>query len=379
MLDDNVQPIPVADVDYKNLKVQPTPEDYFLLSRVNGKVTIAEICQISGQPRDTTHASLKRLVEAGLIRMPSPEPVAASAPNFGAEAVGGEAAPESVAAPVAPAAPVVADTRWDGWPGEPETHSMEPGLLAQGVDLDDAFKTEVSFMAAHLSSVSFYELLGVARDAGRKDIKGAYFKTSKRFHPDRFYGKDLGDIQPLVESVFHAVNKAYQTLSHKGKREEYDGTLSTTSSSPSSETNSAQPSSSSQAAPRPAPTDRKREMAFGVLLRQGEKHEEAREFAEAAASYKKAFGIKHDAAVAMRGANLLRRLDGEDFVSEAVLMAKAAAQQHPADIKPLVLIGDIYEENEDYADSLRYYEKAQELEPDNQSVRKRIEFLKKLI
>jgi curved DNA-binding protein CbpA len=391
VLDDNVQPIPVTDVDYRSLKVQPTPEDYFLLSRINGKVTVAEICSISGQPRDVTHASLERLVEAGLIRVPAPEPVAASSPNFGAQAVPGSTPPPAQASPQpAPAEPAPAKPapsaepddgehdRWSGWPGDPSSHQADPELLAQGAELDDAFKREVVFMAAHLESVSYYELLGVPRDAGRKDIKGAYFKTSKRFHPDRFYGKDLGDLQGLVESVFQAVNKGYQTLSHKGKRAEYDGTLAP----PSAASPAAAPAApqASAAAARPAgPMDRKREMAFGVLLRQGEKHEEAREYAEAAAAYKKAFAIKPDAAVAMRGANLLRRLDGDEHIAEAVLMAKAAAKENPSEIKPLVLIGDIYEEHEDYADSLRYYEQAQALEPENKTVLKRIEFLKKLI
>lgn len=59
----------------------------------------------------------------------------------------------------------------------------------------------------------YYKILGVERNASQDDIKKAYYKLAHEFHPD----KKGGD-----EAKFKEVNEAYQTLSDKDKRSQYD-------------------------------------------------------------------------------------------------------------------------------------------------------------
>lgn len=59
----------------------------------------------------------------------------------------------------------------------------------------------------------FYSTLGVLKNASEEDIKKAYRKLAHQFHPD----KPGGD-----EAKFKEVNEAYQVLSHKEKRAQYD-------------------------------------------------------------------------------------------------------------------------------------------------------------
>lgn len=61
-----------------------------------------------------------------------------------------------------------------------------------------------------------YSTLGVARDATEKDIKSAYRKLAKELHPDR--NKD----KPNAAERFSDVTKAYDLLSDKDKRAQYD-------------------------------------------------------------------------------------------------------------------------------------------------------------
>lgn len=61
----------------------------------------------------------------------------------------------------------------------------------------------------------FYEVLGVSRDASQEDIKSAYRKLSKKYHPD--LNKEAG-----AEEKFKEINEAYDTLSDKEKRATYD-------------------------------------------------------------------------------------------------------------------------------------------------------------
>jgi DnaJ-class molecular chaperone len=62
----------------------------------------------------------------------------------------------------------------------------------------------------------FYEVLGVAKGASDEDIKKAYRKLARQYHPDR----NPGDKQ--AETRFKELQDAYDVLSDKTKREQYD-------------------------------------------------------------------------------------------------------------------------------------------------------------
>lgn len=61
-----------------------------------------------------------------------------------------------------------------------------------------------------------YATLGVARSASEKDIKSAYRKLAKELHPDR--NKD----NPKAAERFNDVTRAYDLLSDKNKRAQFD-------------------------------------------------------------------------------------------------------------------------------------------------------------
>lgn len=59
----------------------------------------------------------------------------------------------------------------------------------------------------------FYDLLGVAKNASKDDIKKAFYKLAHKFHPD----KNSGD-----SDKFKEISEAYSVLSDEKKRAEYD-------------------------------------------------------------------------------------------------------------------------------------------------------------
>lgn len=59
----------------------------------------------------------------------------------------------------------------------------------------------------------YYKILGVSKDASDDEIKKAYRKLAHKYHPD----KQGGD-----ENKFKEINEAYQVLSDKTKRQQYD-------------------------------------------------------------------------------------------------------------------------------------------------------------
>ena len=62
----------------------------------------------------------------------------------------------------------------------------------------------------------YYEALGVKKDASQEDIKKAYRKLARKYHPD------LNPGDKNAEQKFKEINEAYEVLGDQKKRAEYD-------------------------------------------------------------------------------------------------------------------------------------------------------------
>ncbi len=73
---------------------------------------------------------------------------------------------------------------------------------------------EEASLALKASMKDYYDILGVSKDASPEEIKKAFWKKAKDYHPDRPGG---GDVEKFKEA-----NEAYQILSNSEKRAQYD-------------------------------------------------------------------------------------------------------------------------------------------------------------
>ncbi|MEW6105811.1 MAG: DnaJ domain-containing protein, partial [Bacillota bacterium] len=62
----------------------------------------------------------------------------------------------------------------------------------------------------------YYEVLGVDRNASQDEIKKAFRKLARKYHPD------MNKEDPSAEEKFKEINEAYEVLSDPEKRRRYD-------------------------------------------------------------------------------------------------------------------------------------------------------------
>ena len=61
----------------------------------------------------------------------------------------------------------------------------------------------------------YYRILGVSRTASKAELKKAYHRLARQYHPDVCQA-------PNAERLFKRINEAYQVLSNRARRAEYD-------------------------------------------------------------------------------------------------------------------------------------------------------------
>ena len=71
--------------------------------------------------------------------------------------------------------------------------------------------------------MNYYQILGLQRDVSQEEIKKAYRRIAKQYHPDSNPGNRE------AEKKFKEASEAYEVLSNEEKRENYDHKLTTRS------------------------------------------------------------------------------------------------------------------------------------------------------
>jgi hypothetical protein len=172
-------------------------EEGFVLSRVDGRSTVAQICLLVPFEPARTAAMLAGLVRAGALEIPGsevvPEPVALPGPPPPAPLAEGTTARSRVATPV---------------------------IAGLELSVEQARRIDELFFA--LEERDAFELLEIGRGADKKEVKRAYFRLSKEFHPDRFFNKNLGPYKDRLSKIFQSVKAAFELLSDDARRAAYE-------------------------------------------------------------------------------------------------------------------------------------------------------------
>lgn len=371
---------PEADVE--SLSDPPSTDDFFLYERIDGSTSVEELCTVSGLGRHETIAGLQRLCETGLVDIPGHESDSASAGADSSADTSAWAEDDTGGAAESEGGPEDTGLDLSHLPTPPAEFDFDDELLEEDLPLEETIRRELICLSEQLDALNHFEFFGVDPDASQREIKMAYFRLSKRYHPDKHFGDDIGAFEEMLESIFQRVTKAYRTLSDPNNREAYEAEIeerdadeATPMNRPTSvrmategrggDTDSEQGSESSDV--------EKRQAAFAKLVKKGEQHRKRGDFVDAAEAYRKALSFERELDVALQAARVLIRAD--ELHDQAELFARAALRIDDSSVEGHMMLGRALEHQNRTEEAREVYESVLDREPEHQKARTRLELL----
>lgn len=218
-------------------------EEYFVWSRCDGTVSLHDIILMVGLGTSKSIGILSKLRNIGAVLLPGesrlPEVIkrqASAAKSAPAKtpsapsksrpsdlppatsvplAAQAPSPPSPEAAPAADAMPQTLEN-----PSDVETHALDLEL-----ELGHDERVGILLFRRRLANSNLFEILDVDVETDKRNIKRAYFRLSKVFHPDRHYGKELGPFEQWLGEVFKAITNAFKVLGDNKKRVKYEASL----------------------------------------------------------------------------------------------------------------------------------------------------------
>ncbi len=140
------------------------------------------------------------------IPEPPPAPPASSMFMTSAEAAADAADAADIPEPLPPPKPAE----------QPHPVPAAPPVVDEAAREIDESLAEAIELRKRMGSLDHYQLFGISRAADEAEIKKAYFKFARKFHPDRF-GRDLDPKQKAqIDELFDRITKSYKALSTPG-------------------------------------------------------------------------------------------------------------------------------------------------------------------
>ncbi|MBI4698826.1 MAG: DnaJ domain-containing protein [Nitrospirae bacterium] len=110
---------------------------------------------------------------------------------------------------------------------EPVVYPIEEVLSKPAEKNSEGFEEIIENMFQKCESLNYYEVLGVKSDSSSEEIRDAYYRISRQFHPDRHFDlpSQEKEIKDKLSHIFSCSAKAYETLSDPANKMEYDSLL----------------------------------------------------------------------------------------------------------------------------------------------------------
>jgi tetratricopeptide (TPR) repeat protein len=363
-------------------KLTLSPIDGFLLSRIDGVMSAREIFQITPLPEEDVERSLFALLCTGTVEY-VPRTATWRARVAAQAAQRGEA---PTASPLPPhASPPPGPAPVSGPPAQtPTSKSDAARSLKEEADREEARRTvearrrEILEAFESLQGRDHFEVLGIERKANEHEVKEAYFRLARRFHPDTPLDPALQDMRGKRENVFLRLGAAYETLRNPQSRAQYERMVEPRSPRRPQmpDPPAAPPPVSRPPAPGPAPEsspqaaaemqERQRRAAQNALpnamqLLREEKYWDAIQVLEPALHFL-------EGPLRLKASVLLARayVKNPNWLRQAESTLREVLREKPDLAEAHVVLGQVYRATNLRSRALASYRKALELDPRNE-------------
>ncbi|VAX31291.1 hypothetical protein MNBD_NITROSPIRAE02-1052 [hydrothermal vent metagenome] len=103
---------------------------------------------------------------------------------------------------------------------------------AKGMEIDVELSEKIEKINNNYKTLGYYGILGINEGASEEEIREAYYRVAKEFHPDKYFSLPSDDIKEKINTIFSYATEAYENLTDEAKRREYDRSLSVKSEKP---------------------------------------------------------------------------------------------------------------------------------------------------
>jgi hypothetical protein len=327
-------------------RINLSPTDGYLLSRVDGTLSAREVMQLIPLPLEETQKSLFGLVSTGVVEFlplpPRPRPTLERAGPKGRAASALPAAGEMLQppAPPPPPAPVAA----------PPPEKVVP---------PDARRQEILEAHEALKTRTHFEVLGITREATEGQVKEAYFRMAKRFHPDAHHDPALSDLRDRLEAVFIRLGDAYEVLRNPRIRASYEKALD-------ARTPRAEPAAVTVLPPE-EPDPRKEARLAEEAIRKAARSVATEKYWEAIQLLEPAIG-RVEGKVRQNGRVLLAKayMKNPNWVKQGEELLLAVVQDDPKHIEAYMLLGNLYKSGGLRSRAVSMFRKVLDLNPEHE-------------
>lgn len=201
-------PKPKPGLDWGSLSL--SAQEGFVLSRIDGATSLRDIVSMCGLGDETTLGIVSKLKDDELIVVSEQK---------------GPASRRSMTQQVRDRKHQAAKDQDHATLEEMRAWAkfeFDASALDAKSDLSEVRKKRILYAFQRLDVANYYELLELEADASEIAVRKAYYKQTKRFHPDRYFRRDIGVFREYLGAIFKRLAKAYDVLSHAEGRRKYD-------------------------------------------------------------------------------------------------------------------------------------------------------------
>jgi DnaJ-class molecular chaperone len=92
--------------------------------------------------------------------------------------------------------------------------------------VDEAFEIEAQALAQVLDERDYFQIRKVNTNASPAELKAAYYRESRAYHPDRFLRLENIELRDAIGKIYKRINEAYVCLRDDSKRSKYHADIS---------------------------------------------------------------------------------------------------------------------------------------------------------